>query len=238
MRQVLNALFYLLRSGCAWRYLPREFPPWQTVYDYFRQWQQNGAWLQIYRRLIDLLRLRCGRHKKPSVLIVDSQSVRSAQGESRGFDGYKHVQGRKRHIFVDSLGLLQAVLVSAANLQDRREAEKLFRDYPASAKRSLQAIYADRAYQGAFSDSVFAQCGFFPTITSVGYDEQSKVLWQSNLKPMRWVVERAFAWFNHFRRLSRDYEKNTSHSQAMLYLSMTRIILSRLRHSASPSWNN
>lgn len=226
-REVLNAIFYLNRSGCTWRDLPKNFPPWQTVYTYFSSWTRSGVWVRIHDYLNRQARLRVDRREEAGVLIVDSQSAKAHYGEEKGFDGFKKVRGRKRHILVDTLGLIWGVRITKANLSDTKEAVHLVRNYKLS--RTVEKVYADKGYMGSFCNAAFAKFGVWPRITSLKVNpKHSHDFQESNLKPKRWIVERTFAWFNHYRRLSKDYEKRIINSESMIRLAMTQLLLRRL----------
>lgn len=231
IREIINAIFYLNRTGCAWRYLPREFPPWQTVYGYFARFSASGIWRELSLKLHEHQRdLDQKRSVDPSYAVVDSQSVRAQYGEERGYDGFKKIRGRKRHILVDSMGIVYAAKVSAADKRDQREGLDLIAQ---TSFRELKAIYADGAYRGLFEDHAYFKYGLIPTliIGSVQRKDKSREgreIKQSNLKPKRWIVERTFAWFNNFRRLSRDYERRTRHSESLIFVCMIMIMLHRL----------
>lgn len=241
VRQVMNAILYLNRSGCAWRYLPKDFPKWQTVYDYFSRWRTSGVWEKICAHLAKLVRWQQGREESPSVVIIDSQSAKAQYGESRGYDGFKKVRGRKRHILVDTLGIIHGVKVSAANLGDSGEGIDVVLKKQSFLKvRGLQAIYADGGYREKFEDQIFRTFKTRPTIVKGKVTiipssnpkhkgSKRKVITSSNLAPKRWIVERTFAWFNHYRRLARDFERKTSNSESMVYLAMSQILLKKLQ---------
>lgn len=237
VRAVMNAIFYINRTGCAWRYLPKELPPWQSVYTYFSDWTKQGILNKIHIRLVRNVRILDKRGEKSSILIVDSQSAKAQWGEDRGFDGFKKVRGRKRNIFVDSLGLIHSIKVDAANKKDHRSAIEMLNPksvhFPNTTKKELKAFLADGGYRAIeFHEIVEKTFKVKPTLKSSAHQKNHKkegrILVSSNLKPTRWIVERTFAWFNYFRRLSRDFEKKTSCSEAMIQIAMMQIMLKRL----------
>lgn len=246
VQKVLNAIFYLSRSGCAWRYLPREYPPWQTVYMYYAQWMKLGVIKKVHDALVAQVRQKEGRNPLASTLVVDSQSSKARWGECRGYDGFKKVQGRKRSIFVDTLGLIHSVQVDRANRKDHEIGLEMLdperKNFPHSVTRPLNAFYGDGGYKPHdFQNRVEKIFGIFPTLKSAEQEvkwkkvgptfrdwKSEKVIKSSNLKPVRWVVERTFAWLNYYRRLTRDHERTTSSSEAMVYIAMTRLMFNRL----------
>jgi putative transposase len=222
-REVINAVFYVTRSGCAWRYLPKEFPPWQTIYDYFSRWNAQGIWKQIHVYLAKQTRVADDRLETPTTLIIDAQSVRAQYGEERGWDGFKKVRGRKRQIVVDTLGIVWGVKVHAANQGENRRGFEAIEQCPQEVVP--HRILGDYSYSKIpFDIKVFERWGIWPE-SRKGSKTHSFI---SNLKPQRWIVERSFAWLNNYRRLSRDYEKCVRNSEIFIYISQLQMLLNRL----------
>lgn len=225
-RTLLNAIYYVVRSGCAWRLLPRDFGPWQTVYGYFRRWSQDWTWTFIHDTLRDWLRKTEGRKVAPTAAIVDSQSVKTPdQAGERGYDAGKKIKGRKRHLAVDTLGLVLGIMITSAAIQDRDAAKGLIGALVSLFGR-LQIIWADGGYLGTLVQWVKQLRPFGKLhLEIVRRGDRSsgfKVL------PKRWIIERTFGWFSKSRRLRSDYEVRLDHSEAMLRICMIRLMVRRL----------
>jgi putative transposase len=226
MREVVNAIFYLTREGCSWRALPHDFPPWKTVYNYFEQWQRDGTWDRFLTALRRRVRSAAGRDPDPRVACIDSQSVKTAAGgEEVGTDGGKKVRGRKRHIAVDTLGLLLAVLVTAANVDDARAAQGVFARMPGVSFPRLEVVQADNKYRSDELDR-WLRVHHRPYRIWV----VSRPPGERRFIPLRsrWVVERTLAWLGRYRRLSRDYEHTPESSEAVVKVAAVHHHLRRL----------
>ena len=223
LRAVLDAIFYLLRTGCQWAMLPKGFPPKSTVFGYFRRWWQDGTLLGLYYGLLVLAREAAGREAQPTAGIVDSQSVKTTEsGGPRGYDANKKINGRKRHLLVDTLGLLLRAIVHPASVQDRDGLAPLL----ARIRRRfpwLRLLFADGGYQGDVAAAAARDERLVLAI--VKRSDQAKGF---VVLPRRWVVERSFAWFGRNRRLAREVETLIATSTAMLYLAATRLLTRRL----------
>lgn len=220
-RYILNAIFYLLRTGCQWRMLPHDFPKWKTVYHYFRQWRKDGTWERIHDALRTQIRLAAGRNETPSAGIIDSQSVKTTEvGGPRGYDAGKKINGRKRHIIVDTMGLLITVVVHAAVIQDRDGAKLVFMTIFGQFPR-LKHIWADGGYAGKLIQWAYLFGGWTLEIVK-------RIGKGFNVLPRRWVVERTFGWIGRYRRMSKDYEYRTDTSENMVRIAMIQLMLRRL----------
>jgi transposase len=229
-REVVDAIRYLVHNGCVWRALPADFPPWRTVYGFFARWAADGTLARVHDALREQVRLQAGRNRAPSGAIIDSRSVRAADTvpkQSRGFDAAKKVNGRKRHLAVDTLGLLLVVLVTAASVQDRDGARPLLWRLRV-AQRRIRLVWADAAYAGRLV-AWAAILGLRVEIVRRRLAHAFQVL------PRRWLVERTFAWISRHRRTVRDYERLPDHHQAMVTWAMITVMTRRLARQHRPA---
>jgi putative transposase len=223
LRELWNALLYIAKSGCQWRMMPINFPKWQLVYYYFRKWESYGIIEDVHDRIHEKVRVENGKEPSPSLGLMDSQSVKtSSMTLEKGYDGNKKVNGRKRHIITDTLGFLMAIVIHDANINDREGAKLLLKNVQHKYPR-LKKIMVDQGYTGELIEWTMKVFGWVLEVVV-------KVAGLSgfNVLPKRWVVERTFGWFNFQRRLSKDYELLPCCSEAMIRLSMIRIMLNKI----------
>jgi len=223
-RDVINAVLYVVRTGCQWRQLPLDFPKWKSVYNVFWQWRCAGVWQQIHDQLRGKVRRASDKKSTPSVVIVDSQSVRTAEGgEHRGYDAGKKVTGRKRHVAVDTLGLIWALFVCGADWQDHDGACLVIHQLRNVCRR-LKVIFGDSAY-GRNGLPAWVKSTYGWILQTVLRPVEAKGF---VVLPKRWIVERTFSWLARYRRHSKDYERNTETSEAMIHIAMISLMSRRL----------
>ena len=225
LRDVFDAVFYILKSGCPWRLLPGDFPPWQTVFYHFRRFRLSGMWHRILKVLRAAERVRMDRAPDASAAIVDAQSVRTVEESARigGYDAHKNVKGRKRHLLVDTLGLPLSIYVTPANVQDRVGARRLLSGLKPLVPR-LEKIWADGAYGGEPLAKWCRDEGGWE-LEVVGRDREAPGF---QVEQKRWIVERTFGWLGMSRRLAKDYERKVQTSETLIEVAMIRLILRRL----------
>lgn len=225
LHDIVDAILYVNRTGGQWRALPKDYGPWSTAYDYFRKWRLDDTWQKVHDALRDRTRRKAGRKRSPRVAYLDSQSVKGggAGGES-GYDPAKKLTGRKRHLIVDSLGLVLAVMVTGAGVSDPRGALDLVGLLPVHRFPRLRVMWADAAYAVGYLFREVAAWGRY----ALGIVRRPEGVKGWVLLPKRWVVERTFGWLVRFRRHARDYEGETLSSEAMIRVSMIALMLRRL----------
>ncbi len=226
VRRVINGILYVTKTGCQWKRLPRTFGPWKTVYGYFNRWSKNKAWASMMDALRQQERKRQGRKPQPSAGCVDSQSVKTAtQGKVKGYDGGKKVNGRKRHLLVDTLGLILGVCVTAANTGDREGLMTVVTAYFATGIQRLKKLWVEGGYSGEPLKAWVAALKQTHKIDLDVVEHQGKGF---QLVKRRWVVERTFAWLFNYRRHSKDYEVLPRNSEALIQIAMIHLLLKRL----------
>ncbi|MGW7611875.1 IS5 family transposase [Streptomyces sp. NPDC054766] len=234
LREIMNAILYVDRTGCQWAYLPHDFPPHQSVYGYFARWQKDGVFAQLNGLLRELVRQQEGKSPEPSACVIDAQSVKtstSVPARSQGIDAGKKIVGRKRSIITDTLGLLLAVLVTAAGVQDSTAGKTLL-DQAAASHPGLRKVWVDGGYRQHLVEHA-ATLGIDMEIT-----QRKPGTRGFTPIPKRWAVERTYGWLMLHRRLARDYETLPARSEAMIHIAMTDLMTRRLTSENTISWRD
>ena len=235
-RLVLDGIFFVLRSGCQWRMIPRDLLPWDAAYRWYAAWRADGTWDRIHDALRDQVRVAAGRDPAPSAGVLDAQSILTGEGgQARGYDAGKRTRGRKRHIVTDTLGLLLVVLVTSASVQDRHGGKAVLQVL-AARFGSIALIWADAGYANQVDAGLvtWARTAVRIVVQIVKRTDDVKGF---QVLPRRWVVERTFGWLIRSRRLSRDYERRTDNSEAMIKIAMIRLMATRLAGEQA-RWSN
>lgn len=222
-REVVNAILYLTRTGIQWRRMPHDLPKWTVVYHYFAKWKKDGTWKRLNDELRALVRQKEGREKEATAGILDSQSVKTTQeAETKGYDAGKKIKGRKRHLLVDTVGLLMVSWITTADVQDRDAVQAVF---PIAAQQhtELKKVWADGAYAGPQVQEIAKESGIELEVVKRTDKEKGFIP-----LPKRWIVERTHGWLSRERRLSKDYERKESSSEAYIHLGMIRLMMRRL----------
>jgi putative transposase len=223
LRSIMDGLFYVLKTGCQWRMLPANFPKWELVYYYFSKWRDSDLFVYLNDMLREHIRTKENRNAQCSVVIIDSQSVKTTRkGGFRGFDGNKRINGRKRHVIVDTMGNMVSNLVHTANIHDSKAAGLVIRNLRENIQ-GIKLIYADCGYRGELGEKVRKAFGYTLKISPKIKDDTN-----GKISPKRWIVERTFSWLENFRRLSKDFEFLLESSQAMLYLASIKLLLNKI----------
>jgi putative transposase len=231
-REIINAILYRTRTGCQWDLLPHDLPPKSTVFEYYRKWQGDGTWEKIHHALREKTRLQAGKQPEATVAILDSQSVKGTEFcEQSGFDAGKKIKGRKRHLLVDTLGLVIAVVITLASVQDRDGAKLVFAS--AAAEPMLQKVFADAGYSGKLIDWTKDRYPWALEIVKRPSQSPGFVLLS-----MRWIVERTFGWLNRSRLLAKENERTMESSTSDIHIAMSHLMLKRLDAKPKPHYPN